>query len=159
MNQKPDEWEAFPQEQIFFEHSNDGHFSTDISLEDAVRAGAPSVPVTPLEFREFVRCGTFRGPTNGCCPGFLQCNLVVVPAGVIAFEFLLFCQRNPIACPLLEVCEGPTSFIPNVVATMTDLRTDIPKYVSCVFIACERNTILYFYIQCYPDTRFTVMEN
>ena len=31
-------------------------------------------------------------------------NLVVVPRA-LAFDFLLFCQRNPKPCPLLEVTE------------------------------------------------------
>jgi hypothetical protein len=132
MNQKHDESESSLQDQTTCEHCEKDKLTRDVSLKQAVHAGAPTmqIPVTPREFREFVRSGHFRGPTNGCCPGFLQCNLVVLPAGEIAFEFLLFCQRNPVACPLLEVCDGPTSYSPKVLATMTDLRTDIPKYVS-----------------------------
>ena len=34
----------------------------------------------------------------------IQANLVVVPRH-LAFDFLLFCQRNPRACPLLAVGE------------------------------------------------------
>jgi len=82
----------------------------------------------PVSFRQAVRKGLFQGPTNGVCPGRLQINLVVLPAGPIAFDFLLFCQRNSQSCPLLEVCEGATtSFIPKQLATGADLRTDIPK--------------------------------
>jgi uncharacterized protein YcsI (UPF0317 family) len=59
----------------------------------------------PSTFRHDVRRGIFNGPTNNICPGYLQCNLVVLPADKsLAFDFLLFCQRNPQACPLLEVC-------------------------------------------------------
>ena len=77
-------------------------------------------------FRESVRAGNFYGPTNGVCPGFLQCNLVVLPQGKVAFDFLLFCQRNPKACPLIEVCDvgSPT---PHGVAPGADLRTDVPR--------------------------------
>jgi hypothetical protein len=57
----------------------------------------------PSVFRHDVRHGLFDGPTNNICPGYLQCNLVVLPTS-LAFDFLLFCQRNPQACPLLEVC-------------------------------------------------------
>ena len=79
-------------------------------------------------FREKVRTGAFVKPTNGVCPGFLQCNLVVLPQGPVAFDFLLFCQRNPKACPLIEVCDVGSPN-PNGVAPGADLRTDIPKYV------------------------------
>jgi len=82
----------------------------------------------PKLFRHAVRQGKFQGPTNGVCPGRLQCNLVVLPAGKIAFDFLLFCQRNSKSCPLLEVCEGATtSFLSQTLAAGADLRTDIPK--------------------------------
>jgi hypothetical protein len=77
-------------------------------------------------FREQVRCGQFQGPTNGICPGFLQCNLVVLPQGPVAYDFLLFCQRNPKACPLIEVCDVGSPF-PTGVAPTADLRTDVPK--------------------------------
>ena len=102
------------------------------TLTAATTAGTipPSVKTfaNPVSFRLAVREGRFRGPTNGVCPGYLQINLVVVPAGPVAFDFLLFCQRNIKACPLLEVCEGAkTSFVPKKLATGADLRTDIPK--------------------------------
>mmetsp|Transcript_24848 Transcript_24848/g.69756 ORF Transcript_24848/g.69756 Transcript_24848/m.69756 type:complete len:297 (+) Transcript_24848:37-927(+) len=77
-------------------------------------------------FREQVRSGEFRGPTNGICPGFMQCNLVVLPEGKHAFDFLLFCQRNPKACPLVEVCDVGSPH-PRGLALGSDLRTDVPK--------------------------------
>lgn len=81
----------------------------------------------PRQFREQqVRPGHFTTPTNGVCPGFLQCNLVVLPQGPVAFDFLLFCQRNPKACPLIEVCDVGSPF-PHGVAPGADLRTDVPK--------------------------------
>lgn len=80
----------------------------------------------PREFRRKVRSGQFVGPTNAVCPGFLQCNLVVLPAGPIAFDFLLFCQRNPKSCPLIEVVEE--GFCPTGIAQGADLRTDVPMY-------------------------------
>jgi len=78
-------------------------------------------------FREKVRREEFITPTNGVCPGYLQCNLVVLPQGQIAFDFLLFCQRNPKACPLIEVCDVGSPY-PYSVAPGADLRTDVPKY-------------------------------
>ena len=86
---------------------------------------APNASVAQ-EFRQRVRQGLFRGPTNGVCPGFLQCNMVVLPQGKEAFDFLLFCQRNPKACPLLEVCDEGSP-VPVGLAPGADLRTDVPK--------------------------------
>lgn len=80
----------------------------------------------PRSFRESVRKGEWTCPTNAVCPGFLQCNLVVLPAGPIAFDFLLFCQRNPKSCPLIEVIDE--GFSPVGVAEGADLRTDVPQY-------------------------------
>lgn len=80
----------------------------------------------PRDFRAQVRSGEFTTPTNGVCPGFLQCNLVVLPQGPVAFDFLLFCQRNPKACPLIDVCDVGSPFASGV-APGADLRTDVPK--------------------------------
>ena len=81
---------------------------------------------TGSQIREECRKGEFTSPTAGHAPGFVQANLVIVPAE-FAYDFLLFCQRNPKPCPILEVLDkgSPrTSFI----ATDADLRTDLPKY-------------------------------
>jgi hypothetical protein len=90
--------------------------------------GAPKIALSlpTQDFRRSVRTGQFVGTTNGVCPGFLQCNLVVLPQGQYAFDFLLFCQRNKKACPLIEVC-NVGSPCPEGVARGADLRTDIPK--------------------------------
>jgi uncharacterized protein YcsI (UPF0317 family) len=58
--------------------------------------------------------------------GFQQANLVVVPRE-LAFDFLLFSQRNPKPCPLLDVTE-PGDPEPRFVAPGADLRTDLPCY-------------------------------
>ena len=42
-------------------------------------------------------------------------------------DFLIFCQRNPKPCPILDICE-PGKFTPNMIAPTADIRTDIPKY-------------------------------
>src|SRR5438093_1002465 len=51
----------------------------------------------------------------------------VVPSRDLAFDFLLFCQRNPKPCPLLDVTE-PGSAVPCHCAPDADLRTDLPRY-------------------------------
>ena len=85
-----------------------------------------SVPMTGAEVRRDARAGKLDGPTAGLAPGFVQANLVVVPRD-LAFDFLLFCQRNPKPCPLLDVTE-PGSPEPSLVAPGADLRTDLPRY-------------------------------
>ena len=76
--------------------------------------------------RAQARSGQLIGPTCGLAPGYLQANLVVVPQA-LAFDFLLFCQRNPKPCPLLEVTD-PGSPEPRELAPGADLRTDLPRY-------------------------------
>ena len=81
---------------------------------------------TGAEVRRRARSGELTGPTPGLALGHVQANLVVVPRE-LAFDFLLFCQRNPKPCPLLDVTE-PGSAEPKLVAPGADLRTDLPRY-------------------------------
>ncbi|MBI4081077.1 MAG: putative hydro-lyase [Candidatus Lambdaproteobacteria bacterium] len=76
--------------------------------------------------RREIRAGRFTGQTSGQAPGYVQANLVVVPREA-AFDFLLFCQRNPKPCPLLEVVEAGATAPPRL-APGADLRTDLPRY-------------------------------
>lgn len=85
-----------------------------------------STLTTGKQVRLACRAGALTGPTSGLAPGVAQANLVIVPKSV-AFEFLLFCQRNPKPCPVLEVTE-PGSFCPAQCAPEADLRTDVPRY-------------------------------
>ena len=61
----------------------------------------------PKEVRQKIREGLFNGQTSGQCPGYAQANLVVLPMHY-ALDFLIFCQRNPKPCPLLDVTEPET---------------------------------------------------
>jgi uncharacterized protein YcsI (UPF0317 family) len=85
-----------------------------------------AIVTTGAEVRRLARSGELSGPTAGLAMGFVQANLVVVPRD-LAFDFLLFCQRNPKPCPLLDVTE-PGSPEPRLVAPGADLRTDLPRY-------------------------------
>jgi uncharacterized protein YcsI (UPF0317 family) len=80
--------------------------------------------VSPAQARERFRAG-LTTPTAAWAPGYAQANLVVLPRDV-ASDFLLFAQRNPKPCPVLDVTE------PGVPATSlapgADLRTDLPAY-------------------------------
>jgi uncharacterized protein YcsI (UPF0317 family) len=87
---------------------------------------ASAAVLTPVEWRLRFRQGELVRPTAGLAPGFVQANLVVLPQA-LAFDFLLFAQRNPKSCPLLEVVD-PGSAEPRQMAPGADLRTDLPRY-------------------------------
>lgn len=76
--------------------------------------------------RQACREGRLRTPTPGLAPGFVQANLVVVSRH-LAFDFLLFCRRNPRPCPLLDVTDVGSA-VPRRVAPDADVRTDCPRY-------------------------------
>jgi len=82
--------------------------------------------VTGAAVRAACRAGTLTTPTPGLAMGFVQANLVIVPKE-FAFDFLLFCQRNPKPCPLLDVTDTGDPE-PKTVAPGADLRTDLPAY-------------------------------
>ncbi|HWG43025.1 MAG TPA: putative hydro-lyase [Gemmataceae bacterium] len=84
---------------------------------------------TGTEVRRQARAGYLTGPTPGLALGYVQANLVVVPRD-IAFDFLLFCRRNPQPCPVLDVTD-PGCPEPCRTAPGADLRTDVPRY--CVY--------------------------
>lgn len=81
---------------------------------------------TPAEARRIIRSGAFQAPTSGLCPGYAQANLIVLPKEQ-AYDFLLFAQRNPKPCPLLEVTEVGAREA-TICATDCDIATDFPKY-------------------------------
>ncbi len=80
----------------------------------------------PRDIRTDIRAGRITGVTTGRGSGFVQANLAVLPKEQ-AYDFLLFCQRNPRPCPLLEVTDAGSAD-PVGMAPGADLRTDIPRY-------------------------------
>src|SRR5207247_6011259 len=80
----------------------------------------------PREIRADIRRGKLAGITAGLGQGYVQANLAVLPRDQ-AYDFLLFCQRNPRPCPLIEVTDVGSAE-PVGVALGADLRTDIPRY-------------------------------
>ena len=80
----------------------------------------------PRDIRELIRNGELVRPTAGIAPGHVQANLAVLPMDQ-AFDFLLFCQRNPKPCPLLEVVQAGSAE-PSQMAPGADLRSDLGKY-------------------------------
>ncbi|GAA1315275.1 putative hydro-lyase [Leucobacter albus] len=88
------------------------------------------IQATPVQLREarearsVYRAGLVT-PTSGVAHGLVQANLIAVPADW-AYDVLLYAQRNPQACPVLEVLDaGATE---SLLAPGSDLRFDIPQY-------------------------------
>ena len=80
----------------------------------------------PAEVRKLIREGKLTGQTSGMCDGYAQANLVILPKA-LAYDFLLFCQRNPKPCPLLEVSDVGSRLL-HTIAEGADIATDLPKY-------------------------------
>jgi uncharacterized protein YcsI (UPF0317 family) len=81
--------------------------------------------LTPSELRQKIRVGEHTGITSGSAPGFVQCNVVIVPLENAA-DFLRFCQSNPKPCPLLAVSEPGDPGLPAL--GELDIRSDVPRY-------------------------------
>jgi len=82
--------------------------------------------LSPREIRDLIRRGEWDKPTPGLAFGYAQANVVILPARY-AFDFFLFCHRNPKPCPLLEVLESGQYEIGSF-ARAADIRTDVPRY-------------------------------
>jgi uncharacterized protein YcsI (UPF0317 family) len=79
--------------------------------------------LTPPQARARFRDGLVT-PTAGWCAGWTQANLIAVPRP-LAWDFLLFAQRNPKPCPVLDVLEPGAVSGPLLDG---DIRTDVPLY-------------------------------
>ncbi len=82
--------------------------------------------LNPKEIRALIRSEKWGKPTAGLAMGYAQANLVILPQEY-AFDFLLFCQRNPKPCPLIEILE-PGKFRTEFLSKDADIRMDIPRY-------------------------------
>src|ERR1700748_273359 len=81
---------------------------------------------SPLAVRLQCRSGALTRETSGLAPGFVQANLVVLPARE-AEDFLRFCNRNPKPCPIVGLSEKGSPLIPDLGRDL-DIRTDLPRY-------------------------------
>ena len=81
---------------------------------------------SPHELRQSFRSGSLSMPTAGLASGYVQTNLAILPKD-LAFDFLLFCQRNQKPCPLIEVIEQGKSE-PILTTPKADIKTDIGLY-------------------------------
>jgi uncharacterized protein YcsI (UPF0317 family) len=88
-----------------------------VSIPDDVGA------LDPREARALFRRGLVT-PTAGWSRGWTQANLLSVPRD-LALDFMLFTQRNPKPCPVLDVLEPGAVSGPILDG---DVRTDVPAY-------------------------------
>jgi uncharacterized protein YcsI (UPF0317 family) len=85
--------------------------------------------LSPGDLRALIRAGSFKGSSEGLAKAYAQANLVVLPKEY-AFEFVLFCLRNPKPCPLVEVLDPGDPRV-KLSARDADIRTDLSRY--CVY--------------------------
>ena len=83
-------------------------------------------PSTASELRQMAARGEWCKPTAGILDDLQQANLVIVSRD-LAWDFLLFCVRNPKVCPLLAVGE-PGEYQLQVGHSLVDVRTMLPRY-------------------------------
>ena len=76
--------------------------------------------------RRKIRSGDHTGHTSGLAPGYVQCNIVILPAEW-AGDFLRFCQSNPRPCPLIASAASPGDYALPPLGDI-DIRTDVPSY-------------------------------
>ena len=81
---------------------------------------------TAAELRAAIRAGRWTAPTAGLARGYVQANLVILPAAD-AQDFAEFCRLNAQPCPLLEQT-SPGDPEPRATAPGADLRSDVPRY-------------------------------
>lgn len=85
-----------------------------------------NVQLTPAELRKRIRSGDFSDNTSGLAAGFVQCNIVILPAAY-AGDFTRFCQLNPKPCPLIHASEAGETALSRLGSDI-DIRKDVPRY-------------------------------
>ena len=79
----------------------------------------------PSMARKLFRDGLIT-PTAGWASGYTQANLLTLPQAD-AYDFLLFAQRNPRSCPVLDVFDAGEVTGP-LLGEGGDICTDVPLY-------------------------------
>jgi uncharacterized protein YcsI (UPF0317 family) len=85
----------------------------------------PDYP-NPAALRAAIANGEHTTNTSGLCAGFVQLNIVILPADW-ANDFLRFCQLNPKPCPLLATSNSPGDPTLPPLGDI-DIRSDVPSY-------------------------------
>ena len=83
-------------------------------------------PDDPRAIRQAIRRGKINGPTHGLAPGFIQCNILILPR-VYADDFATYCELNRHACPILARSAAGDPALPDLADDM-DIRTDLGAY-------------------------------
>jgi len=76
--------------------------------------------------RAEIRAARHAGPTPSLAPGYIQANLVILPADLAA-DFDQYCRLNPKPCPILARSQPGDPHFPTLGADI-DIRTDVPTY-------------------------------
>lgn len=89
---------------------------------------ADAAALSPVAARALFAAGLVA-PTSGWCAGYAQANVVAVPKA-LAFDMLLFAQRNPKPCPILDVLDAGEvrGGVLGGETGVGDIRTDVPLY-------------------------------
>jgi uncharacterized protein YcsI (UPF0317 family) len=95
-------------------------------MKDDQRKEINPLYMKPNEFKKLVRQDKWTDITMEACQGYAQVNLAIVPKEY-AYDFLLFCTRNPRPCPVLTVT-NPGDPYPKELSSEVDIRTDLPRY-------------------------------
>ncbi|ELA7568520.1 putative hydro-lyase [Vibrio alginolyticus] len=93
-------------------------------MDDIMTASVSQLPLPAL--RQRIRENAFTDSTSGLAKGYMQANLVILPAEW-ANDFLLFCQRNPVACPLIGMTEPGAKNLAEIGLDI-DISSDVPEY-------------------------------
>ena len=94
------------------------------NLDAGATAPADRATLSPANARAMFRSG-LAVPTAGWSRGYAQANLMIVPRE-LAFDVLLFAQRNPKPCPIMGVLDAGEVTGPLLAGG--DIRTDVPRY-------------------------------
>ena len=82
--------------------------------------------MNPQKFRSLVRRGEWKGATVNVCRGYAMTDIVILPKEY-AYDFLVFCHRNKLAAPVVDITETGVPH-PPLLAPSANLCTDLPKY-------------------------------
>ena len=88
----------------------------------------------PRQLRREIRDNILSQPTAGMAPGYLQCNLLILPSA-FADEFLDYCEINPSVCPLIAKTKPGVHYFDDLGVDI-DIRTDLAIYNVFIDMHC-----------------------
>ena len=93
---------------------------------DIIEPGNGATTTRASAARLAIRAGRITGNTAGLAPGYVQGNIVILPASHAA-AFAEFCRLNQRSCPLLATSLPGDPTLPTLGADI-DMRHDLPGY-------------------------------